>query len=549
MTATRQRSVHTRRILLLTVALGIAVGATGATGATATPRLSPLAVFAGNPFAGSGSDRPWSVAVNNAGDTIVGFTRGLGGSAFEPFIHERVGGARGAWRTPRPLAIANFTEAPIATAVNAQGDGLAVYQTLNGTLTAVRRSGGVWGLPVPVATGTSTARSLGVALSDDGRAAAMLVTPSDALPPPAEKAWTITVVEQTSPAGSWASTATLTTPPITEDNLAAALSRSGDVAVAWATSGAAGLVSASRRLAGAAAFDSPQTVSAPGATRPGVAIADNGEAAVTWIATTAGGGGVGKFADRAKDAGAWTPGPDVASSPGLMFLTPARDVLGNTLVAVDDGPAPVQDVSLPRSASAAYLPAGAGEWQHSRVLVTEGLGRLDLVAPILEQGRARVIVDDDLGPGANAFDLFFRNAATGGWSVPLHVSPDGYGMGFGSAPDGDVVFYRDGIVRNFDSVATPAAPVARNVRVRVSGRRATLRISMNTHALLWIRLRRLSPPTASNRLIKRTVAVGDQSVGLGRFAPGRYAIQIVPCSSRAGCSFDGFNRPTAFRIR
>ena len=539
--------------VLATASLGApALGALG---------LGPLRFFPlGSPFAGVGPTTT-SVALNAAGDAVVGEAQRSGNGTLTTATVRTRRGARGPWTGVIPLARPTTDTTDPVVAVNARGAGLAVFQR-GGRYVAARSRGGTWRLMAIGAPSPTTGDASAIALGDTGRAWMAHALPDTGCDPgPAACPWTVAVYTQAAPGAIWTRTGdTLRIAAAPRPSIG--INRAGDLVVAWATPGASARVNSSRRLSTETAFEAPQAVSPPGVRGDvHVAIGDGGDAVLGWVlpdaAPGAGAGFTGRIdvALRRHSSPIWS-NPETVAPPGAGNPDIELSVDGSANVAVawttfgtGTGSPVTLDVAYRSSATSSWVPGP----RLDQAALTDGEA-LSIGSVMAAGGRAFVQYLKDVGPGGDIPRLAYRSP-DGAWSVkgltgnadPTASPSTVVTAVAASAPDGDVILVGDGLqVRNFDAAVTPAPARASGLRVRIEGRAATLTFRLTATSRVHVLRRSGAGFRRAGEYRPVRLPAGPNRFRLGRLPAGRYLVGVGVCNPSRGCSA---TRTVAFRIR
>ncbi len=534
--------------------LGLVVPLLFAGSAAAAPGLGPERSFpVGDPFRNPGSATVGAVAHNEAGHAFVA-GRNFPRSGPRVYVRERRG-PRDGWGARVSLGPAfvpsSLVPLPPIAAINASGAGVVAFDR-GGALVAFRRAGALGGWSEAGVASPSGATVRQIALDEAGRAVIVRsVVAGGCTNPPC--VWTVDVIEQSAAGAAWTVATSVTTPPLeAKSGPEIAISRRGDVLVAWRGAGA--VVTAVRKLATDAAFESPATVSAAGIVRLSAAIADNGDAGLAWTLANPPAAGTTpaprvQVALRAAGAAGWGVADDVGASKGKPYV--AVDVDGNAAAA--------WDVSSDTT-GAAFRRAGTTAWQvtSSRRLAPPPFVNVNWVKItgsfsysvdriILERGTAFVglvfeasAIGDDPGESFEAQGDFLsaRDQLSGRWGKPISIElNESANWVVASAPNGNLLFGKDDLaLKRYDDVAdtAPPLPMLKGVRVVASGRRAVLRYSLKAGSVVWVQ--RTKAGSRSRVVAKRTKPAGRGAIDLGNLPRGAYRLKLTSCAPKAGCS-------------
>jgi hypothetical protein len=447
-----------------------------------------------------------------------------------------------------------------SVALNERGGALAVWVQDGKTLAARREASGRWrpagtiGLVAPSAVELTGARALVVTEAPNAGCAQ------------APCAWTIVVKSQRRAEDPW----TDAVPPLSVASAASApsvaMSRRGDVLVAWST-GNPPTVRAVRLLAGAPAFKPEQTIAAPGISS--LAINARGDAVIGWIESD------GRLVGRSPTPGiahvwatlrsavskTWSSAEaitDVATRPEIEdTLGVGIDLNGNVAAAWTAASAGSTGSAsnLVPSLGAAFRPASTGKWNLSPDLqrgsdidtsfYLRGVG--------VAQGAAWVRWGGIYGPGDYSTGVYTRDPSTGMWSDKHFSSTYGLNQGmqaFAAAPNGCLLAVWSGMwVAEFDDAITPPPPKAVPRAVLRSGRRFVLRFTLARAGRIYARI----VARKSGRLVRRITpakpfAAGKRQLEFARLSRGSYIIEMTACDARAGCDL-GPPRGLPFSVR
>jgi hypothetical protein len=394
--------------LMMTVALGLAT-------AGAAPAAGPLPPVDVSAPAGDGSaDCPIfffqpgvagvDVASNARGDTIVSWTRNVGGGA--QMVQSSFRPAGGSFGPPQhvgltdPCYFGGFGGSTPDVALDAQGVAVIVFPALDDSgggvvRAATKPAGGAFGAPVDLATGVPTLDDVPrVAMNAGGMAVAVWTRRSGAN--------TIIQSSTRQPGGAFASAINLSAAGADAKNPRVAVNDAGAAAVAWTRDdGTVDRVQSRVRPAGQSAFAAVQNLSATGSAgqdgrNADVALDPSGVATVVWSRVMTDGTLVqSRFLDAAGEIGA---GIDDVSD------------------ADDDSSAPNVAVDASNTAVVVFraCPDGGGSCTVKAAARPSGgsFGAVDPISPPADQNVLPKVTIDPAGVATAVFTPFTNDVQT-----------------------------------------------------------------------------------------------------------------------------------------
>jgi hypothetical protein len=356
-----------------------------------------------------------SVALGSGGEALAAWIRRPDGSplgAGRLQLATRSAGDRG-WSRPRTLS-GPGASAP-RTAVNADGDALAVWANGRRLLGAVRRGpDGAWA-PRRVAEAAGAVQRIAVAVDGAGRASVL---------------WSerrggghlVRLATRASARAAWSVRSPRLAVP-GRDAPAIALSPRGAL-VGWVDDGR---VRAARTVDGA--FERPVEMSGPDAERPGVALNPGGGALTSWSVRLPGGTSVLQAAGRRGMGSRWGAPEDLGIGGAPVV---ALDDRGEAVVAWDLGAR-----GEPQGVEAATR-RGRGSWRTSTIVPRDECACVLTVAGAAVDPAGTAIVswrrEDARGPGAGGVAALAGGADE--WlrpSAAIVRAPGGPSVGVGTS--------------------------------------------------------------------------------------------------------------------
>lgn len=496
-----------------------------------------------------------SASINARGDAIVGEASYGKGGRMTPMVRERTG-PRGAWSAPfalTPRAVSDGSGP--AVSLNGRGDALAVWSQAGRSVAARRDVHGRWR-----AAGTLGPVSPDAVVRTDHAALAVTVAPAGGCAQ-SPCAWTVALRWQRSRADPWSDAVPPLSVPVALERPAVRVSRRGDVLVAWRT-GDPPSVSATRLLAGAAAFEVVQTIPTTGISS--MAIGDRGDAVIAWLRSDDSplpfdlqppGLVHAQATIRPAASPAWGAVEDIADIPtrpieNFVYLGAAIDADGNGAVAWSTPSGGLYTTGGGPVIGAALRSAEPGTWAvFTPVKAGVETNTLDLRGVGVERGAMWVSWFNHEGPGGYSAGVLTRDAATGRWGAEQRSSV-GRELGanvLAAAPDGHLLSVWSGmLVADFDDAPTPATPKAVPRAVRRTGSRVVATVTLTRAGLVDAQVRRARDNALVRRIRgRRQLAAGRRLIGLGRLPRGSYALLLAACTPRAGCTLA---TPFTFRV-
>ncbi len=535
-----------RRVILSSITLALAACSVGT---AAEPRLGPARTFL--------ADAPWRGGFAQSDAALIPGGRALVvGRGSTPRMTDGVlvrtrASARGPWRTIGLARVTDGVEGPVAS-LHPDGSGLVAYA--NGAVLWASRGSltGTWSRPASVVRLAVSDRGsrLFSGMAPDGTASIVYVR-SSSCGTVGTTCWTVSVFRQAAAAASWTPGPQLDI--VADRPLSVDVSDSGHVALAWtAPSTPSGVMPAAPTISTAALAPSESAFARGAVPVPelpaaiGIAAGDRGESLLAWTTQT----GEIRAADRPA-GGAWAtatpvpaPGP-VSSFAGVQPLIAAdgtRAIAYSVGEGTPTGSATRWGVVATRSGSEgaftaqSVIDAGAGNGvTPTPAASVTGASDRPLVtgSPAAFGWISRVGASDD-----SRFFTWRDQAGT--WRRTVATARPSYRPVMAWAADGTALIADSGgIVRNLDTVVTPPPPRIITPRVRVTGRSATLSMSVDVPVTVWIRRSgpiragRMPVATDSSLVVRRRGAV---SRSLGVLRPGRYRVEVVACHPTRGCT-------------